>query len=405
MGAAPDSASIDNLTGGYSGRMLGLIATCTVISTVGWLVIPPLLPKIIDDLAITGTQAGFAITVLTALSALGRYPGGRFADQLSRKTVLVFSLLSWICGFVVLAGATNYGLLLLGVTLVGLGLGTFFPTAFAYLSDLFVKNRGLAFGINDAAFNLGGIVASGLAIVVFILEGWRLAFLPIIALLVPLLLLLHVWSKEPYAIGRVELDVVLTVKLIILDKQILALLIISAIFSFAWNGSVTFLPTFLEAERGVTATLASIAYATVFVAGVFSTPLAGTVGDRIGRLPTVAIALLFATGGLFIVMLMPGTLGVILGVIVFGLGITGFWPVMTAYIISVFPDEHKAGDYGALSTIFMGVGSIGPTFVGSVGEQFSFTAAYVGIALSLLVCLGVVWWLKTIVPPKSATGI
>ncbi len=390
----PSIGETDRLASGYSGRILLVVALCSIVSNLGWLLLPPLLPLIIDDLGITATQAGVALTLLTGLSALCRYPGGRLADKLSRKTMIAAAITAWALGFLTLAVATNYALFVVGVSLVGIGLGTYVPAAFAQLSDLFDRKQGRAFGINNAAFNLGGILASGAAVVAIALGRWRLAFLPIVAVLVGLFALSHRWNRERYVIERVDIELRETIGRLLLEPRALTVLIVAALISFVWNGSISFLPTFLDAERGLTTRTANVAYAAVFATGVIATPLSGAVGDRIGSLRTILGTICFTIVGLASVIVLPSTVGVLVGVVCFAIGLTGFWPVMTAYMMTAFPDDSKGGDYGAVGAVYMGVGSLGPTYVGVVGQRIHYTAAYTGLVGCLFVCLAVLLWLR-----------
>ncbi len=79
-----------------------------------------MLPTISGDLGISATQTGVALTVLTALSAMMHFPGGRLADELSRKTVLVGTILAWLAGLALLVLTVNYAMLLSGFMLVGM---------------------------------------------------------------------------------------------------------------------------------------------------------------------------------------------------------------------------------------------------------------------------------------------
>jgi len=79
----------------------------------------------------------------------------------------------------------------------------------------------------------------------------------------------------------------------------------------------------------------------------------------------------------------------IFGVLVFALGITGFWPSMNAYVLTLFPDESMAGDFGALGAIYLGIGSIGPSYVGFVAERTTYHLAFIGLVLCLIVSVGI----------------
>lgn len=388
------SSDGERLGAGYSGRMLFLVVACTFTAYLGWLVIPPLLPAIIDDLGISPTQAGFGLTVLSALAALGRYPGGRLADRLSRKTVITFAVVVWVVGFLVLAGGRTYGAFLLGTALVGVALGAYVPATYAQLSDLFDRKRGRAFGLNNAAVNLSGILASVLAIVVLAFGPWQFAFVPIVVVLLGILVGYHRWSRERLVLHRVDLELGSTITRLLLDPRVAPLVVVAALFSFVWTGSISFLPVFLGTERGLTTTAANAAFATVFLVGVFVTPLAGAFGDRFGSLRAVLVTVGAAILGLSSVVVASSTVLTFLGVAVFAAGLTGFWPVMTTHMMGSFPDANRAGDYGAVGTVYMGAGSVGPTYVGYVGEHLHYTAAYAGLAGCLVLCLVLVLWMR-----------
>jgi len=395
MSETPSNVSSpERLISGYSGRIMLLVALGSMLSQIGWLVLPPLLPAIIDDLAISSTQAGIAMTVLTMSAAAGRYPGGRLADRLSRKTVLGFCVLAWIIGFSILAVATTYALLLLGSAIAGIGVGMYVPAAFAQLSDLFSEKRGRAFGLNNAAYNLSGILAPGIAFVVLLFGPWRLSFAFLVGVLLVLAVLMHVWHRGEYVVERVELGFRATVARTVFDPEVRLVLVAASLVSFVWNGSVSFLPIFLEAERGLSSQLAGIAFGTLFFVGVFATPLSGWVGDRFGTLPTILSTIIFAGVGLVALIATSSVVGVFVGVGLFAVGLLGFWPVMTAYMMSIFPEESRGGDYGAIGTVYFGVGSLGPTYIGTMGEYATYTTGYVGFVGCLLVCFAVILYAR-----------
>lgn len=361
---------------------------------LGWFVLPALMPTIIEDLQITATRGGLALSVLTFMAALSRYPGGRLADQLSRKTVLAFSLSTALLGFVTLAGATSYPMLLGGVALAGVGLGTYVPAGVAQISDLFERKQGRAFGLNNAASNVGGVLASGLAIVILGIGPWRMAFLPLLPILLTLLLLQHLWNDDVYRLRRPNLEFRQSISRALGEPRIRSIIIVAALFVFVWNGSISFLPVLLETERGLAPETANLAFAGVFVVGAVVAPLSGAIGDRIGALATMFLMICLAMVGLGTILAAPTRVSIFLGVLVFAVGISGYIPVVTSYMMSIFPKANKGGDYGLIGALNMGVGSIGPTYVGVVSDHLHYSAAYVGLIVCLVVCLAIVSWLR-----------
>lgn len=378
---------------GYSEQILILIGAGTLVTHLGWFVLPPLLPSIVAELEISRTLGGVALSLLTLFAAVSRYPGGKLADELSEKTVITFSLGITMVGILTLANAPNYPFFVFGVVLLGTGLGTYVPSSVVQISELFRAKQGRALGVNNAAANLSGICASGLASVVLLVGPWQLAFVPIIGMLLVLLVLWHVWNHSTYRMRSFEIRVGEVVKRLFLSQQIRLVIVIVALLAFVWNGALSFLPTFLETERGFSVELASLAFGALFVLGIFTTPLTGAAGDRFGHLRTLVVLICCCLFGLLAIVTATNVPGTILGILVFAVGLTGYLPVATAYLMESLDDAKKGRDYGMIGAINMGVGSAGPAYVGLVGDTVHFTAAYAGLGVCLLVCLAVVTWL------------
>ncbi len=378
---------------GYSERILLLVGAGTLATHLGWFVLSPLLPSIIAELDISATQGGIALSLLTLFAAISRYPGGKLSDELSEKTVIAFGLGISLFGVVALAKSPNYPLFVLGVVLLGIGLGTYVPSSVVQISELFHTKQGRALGLNNAASNLGGICASGLASLVLLVGPWRLAFVPIIGMLLVLLLLWHVWNRDTYQLRGFEIRFRKVVKRLLFSQQIRLVIVIVALLAFVWNGALSFLPVFLESERGFSVQLASLAFGSIFALGIFTTPLTGAAGDKFGYLRTLLVLICCCIVGLLVIITATNVSAVILGILVFAVGLTGYLPVATAYLMDILDDAKKGGDYGMIGAINMGIGSAGPTYVGVVGDTFHFTAAYTGLGICLIVCLVVVSWL------------
>jgi len=372
---------------GYSGRMLmiGVLGSMTI--TGGQAVISPLLPTIIKDLGISGSAAGLALTVMASLAGLARYPGGRYSDSLTRKTVMISAFGVMLPGYLVLLGATSYPLLLLGAALAGIGAGLYTPAVAGLLSDLFIERRGQAFGINSALISLGGVLASGIATIALMVSTWRSAFLPVIILLSVLLLSKHVWSREGYNLDRPQLSLLPTIRRLLYTTRLRQTIVALVLLSIVYRGTTGFLPTFLQIDKELVPVVANGAYAGIFVVGMVASPLAGKVGDRWGHAVVAAGTTGVGLIGLIGLLFAESVLLIVGSVLVFAFGLTAFWPVMNTYVMDVAPDSNMGGDFGAIGTIYIGVGSIGPTYVGVVADAASYTVAFAGFSLCLLVAI------------------
>ena len=374
---------------GYDGRVLAAISVGWLAIRLGREAIPPLLPVIIDDVGISPSTAGVGLTAMWLVYALSQYPGGRLSDALSRKTVLTASLGVVVAGFVVLVGVTTYAGLLAGFVLVGLGAGLYFAPARALLADTFPHRRGQVFGIQSSAGSIGAAAAAGVTLVAISLGTWQYSFLPVVVVLTAVLVSLTLWHREAYVLKRVDLKLAGTSKRIFAGGRLPYLLLAYVLVSFSWQGFLGFLPTYLQAEKGFGQGLASGAFATVFIVAIVVGPLAGRLADSASRMVVGSVGILVGVCGLLVLVGSSVTALVVGGILLFAVGMRSFPPVMQAYIMGLFPDESMAGDFGAMKTIWTGLGSFAPAYVGFVAARESYGLAFGGLAACLLLSLAV----------------
>ena len=373
----------ERLLTGYTGRLLIAVSVGWALIQAGRLVVSPLLPAISADLGISSTQAGFAITTIWGIYALLQYPSGRLSDQLSRTTLLVGGLLLVSAGFLALGGAPTYLTFLAGAVVVGLGAGLYPTPARGLVSDLFVERRGQAFGLHTASGDVGGILAAGLGTVVLAVAVWRGAFLPVVVVLLAVALSLHLWSREGYELERVDLAVVATGKRLFAVPQLRWLLLAYALYAFTWQSAVGFLPTYLL-SKGLPPAIANAGFAALFVVGAVVKPLAGGLGDKVPRGLLAPGVLALAAAALAVVVTASTTVLVLAGVAVFSGGLMAYPPVMQAHLMDSFPSDSMGGDLGAMRSFYIGIGSLGSTYVGAMGQYLSYDLAFAGLVGCLL---------------------
>ncbi|WP_231185621.1 MFS transporter [Haladaptatus sp. DYF46] len=393
----------ERLLSGYTGRLLLTVSLGWTAIQAGRLVLSPMLPTVMESLRITEVQAGFALTLLWGLYALGQYPSGRLSDGLTRKTLLAAGLTPLVVGFVTLASAPTYSVFLLGAALVGTGAGLYPTPARALISDLFVVKRGKAFGLHTSSGDTGGAVAAALAVTVLAVAMWRAAFAPVIVVLAVVFVLLHRWSREAYTppsfsratVAAAARDIGATARRLG-DRKTTAILVAYSMFAFVWQSSAGFLPTFLQESKGFSAGLASAGFAAMFVVGALVKPISGSLGDRISRPIVAAGSLIVATAALAGLLAASRTLVVASCVVIFAVGLMAYPPVMQAYLMDVFPDGSMGGDLGATRTVYIGLGSLGPTYVGFVAGRSGYETAFTGLLACLLVSATIVFVLARV---------
>jgi Major Facilitator Superfamily. len=196
------------------------------------------------------------------------------------------------------------------------------------------------------------------------------------------------WGDGEWVIGRVSLELGSTGRRMLALPRVRPLLFAYVLVSFSWQGFLGFLPTFLRVEKSFSPVLAGAAFASVFVIAIIIGPLAGRLGDAISRVFVAMTATAVAIVGLAVLIPSGNPVVIVGGVIIVATGLRAYPPVMQAHLIGLFPDDSMGGDLGAMKTIWTGIGSTAPTYVGLVATRLSYGHAFIGFVGCLAVaCL------------------
>jgi predicted MFS family arabinose efflux permease len=366
---------------GYRWRMLAVVSLGWAALQWGRFLLPPLLPRIQASLSLSSAAVGLALAAFTLVYALVQYPSGTYSDSLSRATLLVPGFLVILAGFAFVGIAVHPALFLVGILLVGVGKGLFASPSRALLSDLFADRPGRALGIYSAGTDIGGLLASGLAILV-IGTTWRAAFVPVLVCLGLMGALFVVWNRESYILRRERLAVGDTVRRVVATRDQRERLAAYALFFFAIGGLINFFPTLLVVN-GFSETLASGVYALVFVVGMVTKPVGGAVSDRYPRLLVSIGALLFSVAGLAVVLLTGSLAAVAAGTVVMAVGYKTQFPIVDSVVMDAAPDGSVGGDLGAARGLFLTTNAAGPGVVGVLAQFYSYTVAFWVLAATI----------------------
>lgn len=408
-GAADATAASPGTAADRSSRSL-LAVTAFGYGSVflGLALVSPLLPTISESLRLTPLGAGVALSLLWGVRAASQYPSGRLSDELSRKTLLVAGLACALVGVGLLTAAPAYPAFLLAVAVLGLGNGLYPPAGIALVSERFAARKGQALGVLIGTADLAGAAAGMIAVGLAAAASWRVGFLPVAAALAIAAALTHRVNREPYARPRrVRLELRSTGRRLLGDPHRRLVVAGFALWMVAFQGAVSFLPTFLVAEKAASLELAGGGFALLWGVGALVKPAAGRLGDRVGHLPVAAGTLAVSAAGLVGLLLAVEAAAVVAWVVVFAAGLLATTPMVWAHVAAVSPDASVGGDVGALRTVFEGVGSLGPLLVGLAAERAGYLVGFAGLAGCLAAATGIVAWLAVrerynVPPPHRA---
>jgi MFS family permease len=366
--------------------MLAALALGWATLQCGRFLLPPLLPRITEALSFSSAGIGLALTLFGLVYALTQYPSGRYSDALTRSTVILPGFVVLLAGFVVLGFAVSQTVFVTAMVVLGVGKGLYASPSRAFLGDLFSARRGRALGIYSAGTDVGGLIGAGIAVLVLSTTVWRVAFVPVVAVLATVTALFFVWNRQSYELSSVRLSPGDTVGRIAESRRQRETLVAFSVFYFFVGGLTNFFPSLLVA-RGFSETTAGASFALLFGVGAFTKPVAGEVSDRFPRLLVGAIGLVTAIVGLSTVLVAP-TLGVVaVGTVLTAVGYKTQFPIADTLVMDAASDGEMGGDLGASRAVFLTANALGPGAVGVIAAVTDFGTAFRVLVASLLVSI------------------
>ncbi|ESU24442.1 Major facilitator superfamily (MFS) permease [Flavobacterium enshiense DK69] len=142
---------------------VGFIFITMLIDVIGWGIIIPVIPKLIEelihgDISVASRYGGWLTFAYAITQFLCAPMVGNLSDKFGRRPVILFSLFFFALDYLLLAFAPSIAWLFVGRILAGLT-GASITTATAYIADVSDEtNRAKNFGMVGAAFGLGFII-------------------------------------------------------------------------------------------------------------------------------------------------------------------------------------------------------------------------------------------------------
>ena|SRR5271157_716937 len=160
------------------------------------------MPQVRRDLSLTNTDYGLVIHAFLVMYAIFYILGGRIADRLGYRRTFTLTVVFWSFATMALSVAQGLRSLFLCQAMLGMGEGSYYPTAMRGAAGLFPPaSRAKAVGTILSAISLGMLITPPLVAWTTLHYGWRATFLLIGALS---LLLLPPWLWVHRQIPRTE---------------------------------------------------------------------------------------------------------------------------------------------------------------------------------------------------------
>jgi FSR family fosmidomycin resistance protein-like MFS transporter len=341
--------------------------------------LPALLPFLVKEFDLSYTLAGVVILAWAVSSSIVQPLFGLWSDRRGGIWLLPAGLAAGGIGIGLAAAAPSYWLVLLFVTVSGLGTAAYHPEGSKFAA--YVSGRRRASGMSlfsiggNLGYALGPIVATAL-VLRFGLEGGLLLALPCLAaaaMLAALAPYLRTFApasrREGIAAGTDR------------PGAILLLLAVIGFRSVTWFGLIAFVPLW-EVAQGRSEAYGNRLLALMLLAGGIGTLAAGPIADRVGRRP-VLMASVVVIGPLVLVYVAVGGLAGAVALALVGVCVIGTFGV-TMVMSQEYLPRHIGMASGLSIGLSIGLGGVAAVGLGALADSVDLeTALYVCAAAPL----------------------
>ncbi|MBI3015477.1 MAG: MFS transporter [Candidatus Tectomicrobia bacterium] len=350
-----------------------------------------ILPYLAKDLGLTYSQVGVLMGWNHFTSFFINLPGGLIVDMVGKTGFLLGLALALIgLPYSFLGFSSSYVVALLVITFVGIGNNLWHPAALSLLANRYPERKGFAIALHSMGGNLGNTLAPFAVGVVLTFVIWRHVL--ILNLIPGVLMGFVLWRLlakggpvRDQAKGK-ELSLKEyweAVKTLAKNKSILLLCCLSGMRAMTQSGLFTFLPIYLANVLKYSPALVGSYISVVQAAGIFSSPIAGTISDKKGRRPVLTAGLL--TTSLLLVALVILRLNFLfIGVLAFlGFFLFSLHPVMFAWMMDLAPKNISGTTVSTQFGIQALFSGFAPAICGFIADRFGILYSFYFLAATI----------------------
>lgn len=362
------------------------------------------LNPILDDIGLeynlNNSQLGLVNSIFFLTYTIAQIPAGAFSDKFGRKKLLVsgfilYGILTGVSGL--MAGFTGF---LVARAIAGLSSATYYGPQFALSSEAIPeKHRTVGSAIINSGSGLGiafGFILSS-TLVLDMGMKWTVPFyiLGVLTILVGLLIAAMVKEKNPDAMEEKEQPMEtsdegekVSVLTLLKNRNLLVTFLVLFCSIYGFTVVVTWLPKFLETERGFHGSQVGLISALVPLASIPGALVASYISDRLGRKKPFAFVLIpIAAVALWATVYVHSTALLITALLVYGLfGKIALDPILIASV----SENVRQSAYGVAFSLYNFIGMISsviaPWFVGFLADK---TGSMTAGLYSAVIVLGV----------------
>lgn len=355
-------------------------------------IIPSIYPIIKDKFGFSFAQIGIITLIFQMTSSILQPFTGLYADRHPRPYALSIGMCFTLTGLLLLAFAENYVLILLAVSIVGLGSSIFHPTASRVTQIASGGRKSLAQSIFQVGGNGGSALGPLLAAIIVLPFGQHsISWFALAALLAALIMVrLGAWYKARLAYMAVhpQKNATLNNDISKCAKYWALFILVMLVFSkYFYTSCITSYFTFFLIDKfGASVQTSQLCLFVFLAAFAIGTVAGGMLGDKFGRKYVIWFSILGAAP-FALAMPFANLTWTIIFTFLSGLIIASAFSSIVVYATDLMPD--KVGMIaGVFFGLMFGLGGLGSAFFGWLADKTSIE--FIFRVSSLLPLLGVI---------------
>lgn len=360
------------------GTMYSMLIICGIshfLNDMIQSIIPSIYPILKDKFDFSFAQIGIITLIFQMTSSILQPFTGLYADKQPRPYALSIGMCFTLVGLLVLAFAENYLLILLSVSVVGLGSSIFHPTASRVAQLASGGKKSLAQSIFQVGGNGGSALGPLLAAAIILPFGQHsISFFALAAMLAAIIMIrLGSWYKArmAYATKHPQKTVGINTNISKRAKYgALAILIMLVFSKYFYTSCITSYFTFFLIDKfGISVGASQLCLFVFLAAFAIGTVAGGLLGDKFGRKYVIWFSIL---GSAPFALIMPyaNFAWTIVCTFLSGLIIASAFSSIVVYATDLMPDK-----VGLIAGIFFGLmfglGGLGSAFFGWLADKTS----------------------------------
>ncbi len=376
-----------------------MIAGFSVVMAVG--LTKAFLPIMASNLDPTGILVGFATSSWFLFRAFVEIPSGLVLVKIGRRNMLVIGLFLSVVSSIACAYSNNIYILILGMAIWGLGTALFLICSTVTLFDLFELNRrGKALGTFQGIEFIGSFIGAPIGAVLAASTGFSSAFL-LASLMIFSGLLVTFGSRD---IKRLDLKFnanseFRSLKSTIREVKNLGLIAISLVnmakMAVTQGIMYTVFQLYLNSQLSMSLEAIGLILGARTGGYICTTLVSGHAAEKLGRKPLIVVNLVIEASCLYLYTMASNFEQVLILAIISGLA-SGFTYANLVVLLSELVSPSTRSVAVGMYRTFMDIGGIlGPIMFMLLYTSFNSSVAFVSAAFIFLVCVGLVFLVKT----------